>query len=65
MKRPPSRPSDRRTFVSLGLQRVVNAFVYSTYIARLPDIRDEVGLSIAATSIAGELELPIAGSVST
>jgi MFS family permease len=44
-------PSDRRTFVSLGLQSVVNAFVYSTYVARLPDIRDEAGLSIAAMGL--------------
>ena len=44
-------PSDRRTFVSLGLQCVVNAFVYSTYVARLPDIRDEAGLSIAAMGV--------------
>ena len=44
-------PSDRRTFVSLGLQSVVNAFVYSTYVARLPDIRDEAGLSIAAMGV--------------
>jgi Major Facilitator Superfamily len=44
-------PSDRRTFVSLGLQCVVNAFVYSTYVARLPDIRDEAGLSIAAMGL--------------
>lgn len=46
-----SSPSDRRTFVSLGLQSVVNAFVYSTYVARLPDIRDEAGLSIAAMGV--------------
>lgn len=46
-----SWPSDRRTFVSLGLQCVVNAFVYSTYVARLPDIRDEAGLSIAAMGL--------------
>ena len=44
-------PSDRRTFASLGLQCVVNAFVYSTYVARLPDIRDEAGLSIAAMGL--------------
>jgi MFS family permease len=44
-------PSDRRTFVSLGLQSVVHAFVYSTYVARLPDIRDEAGLSIAAMGL--------------
>ncbi len=44
-------PSDRRTFISLGLQSVVNAFVYSTYVARLPDIRDEAGLSIAAMGV--------------
>jgi MFS family permease len=44
-------PSDRRTFASLGLQSVVNAFVYSTYVARLPDIRDEAGLSIAAMGV--------------
>lgn len=46
-----SWPSDRRTFVSLGLQAIVNAFVYSTYVARLPDIRDEAGLSIAAMGL--------------
>jgi len=44
-------PSDRRTFASLGLQSVVNAFVYSTYVARLPDIRDGAGLSIAAMGV--------------
>ena len=47
----PQWPSDRRTFVSLGLQCVVNAFVYSTYVARLPDIRDKTGLSIAAMGV--------------
>jgi MFS family permease len=47
----PAWPSDRRTFASLGLQCVVNAFVYSTYVARLPDIRDEAGLSIAAMGV--------------
>jgi MFS family permease len=47
----PDWPSDRRTFVSLGLQCVVNAFVYSTYVARLPDIRDKTGLSIAAMGL--------------
>ena len=47
----PAWPSDRRTFVSLGLQSVVNAFIYSTYVARLPDIRDEAGLSIAAMGL--------------
>jgi MFS family permease len=46
-----SWPSDRRTFVSLGLQSVVNAFVYSTYVARLPDIRDGAGLSIAEMGV--------------
>jgi predicted MFS family arabinose efflux permease len=46
-----SLPSDRRTFVSLGLQCVVNAFVYSTYVARLPDIRDGAGLSLAAMGV--------------
>ena len=46
-----SLPSDRRTFVSLGLQCVVNALVYSTYVARLPDIRDGAGLSIAAMGV--------------
>lgn len=39
-------PSDRRTFLSLALQCSVNAFVYSTYLARLPDIRDQTGISI-------------------
>jgi MFS family permease len=47
----PAWPSDRRTFASLGLQCVVNAFVYSTYVARLPDIRDEAGLWIAAMGV--------------
>ena len=51
IREPPVWPSDRRTFVSLGLQCVVNAFVYSTYVARLPDIRDEAGLSIAAMGL--------------
>jgi predicted MFS family arabinose efflux permease len=46
-----SWPSDRRTFVSLGLQSVVNAFVYSTYVARLPDIRDGAGLTIAEMGV--------------
>lgn len=44
-------PSDRRTFVSLGLQCVVNAFVYSTYVARLPDIRDGAGLTISQMGV--------------
>jgi predicted MFS family arabinose efflux permease len=46
-----SWPSDRRTFASLGLQSVVNAFVYSTYVARLPDIRDGAGLTIAEMGV--------------
>ena len=44
-------PSDRHTFTSLGLQAVVNAFVYSTYVARLPDLRDQAHLSIAAMGV--------------
>jgi isocitrate dehydrogenase kinase/phosphatase len=43
--------SDGRTFTSLGLQCVVNAFVYSTYLARLPDIRDQAHLSIGAMGV--------------
>ncbi|WP_141787783.1 MFS transporter [Oryzihumus leptocrescens] len=38
---------DRRTFIALALQVVVNAFVYSTYLARLPDLRDRAGVDIA------------------
>jgi hypothetical protein len=48
---PTPMPSDRRTFVSLGLQCVVNAFVYSTYLARLPDIRDQAGISIGTLGV--------------
>jgi hypothetical protein len=44
-------PSDRRTFVSLALQSIVNAFVYSTYLARLPDIRDQAGISISTLGV--------------
>src|SRR5918992_1003731 len=44
-------PSDRRTFASLALQSIVNAFVYSTYLARLPDIRDQAGISIGAIGV--------------
>jgi len=44
-------PSDRRTFVSLALQSIVNAFVYSTYLARLPDIRDQTGISISTLGV--------------
>lgn len=44
-------PSDRRTFVSLVVQSIVNAFVYSTYLARLPDIRDQAHISIGTLGI--------------
>ena len=37
----------RSTFVSLGVQYLVNALVYSTYVARLPDLRENTGLSLA------------------
>ena len=40
-------PSDRRTLVSLAVQFTVNGFVYATYLARLPEIRDQVGISLA------------------
>ena len=46
-----AHPSDRRTFVSLALQSIVNAFVYSTYLARLPDIRDQADISIGTPGI--------------
>ena len=39
-------PSDRATFTALALQVLVNAFVYSTYLARLPDLRDRTGVSL-------------------
>ena len=57
-------PSDRHTFTSLGLQAVVNAFVYSTYIARLPDLRDQAHLSIAAMGVVMTLG-NLAGMVAT
>jgi len=41
-------PSDRRTFVSLAVQTTIDAFIYSTYLARLPDIRAHAGVTIAA-----------------
>ncbi len=41
-------PSDRRTFTSLAVQTTIDAFIYSTYLARLPDIRAHAGVSIAA-----------------
>jgi MFS family permease len=44
-------PSDSRTFISLALQAVVNAFVYSTYLARLPDIRDQAGISVSMLGV--------------
>jgi MFS family permease len=37
--------------VSLALQSIVNAFVYSTYLARLPDIRDQADISIGTLGI--------------
>lgn len=42
------RPSDRATFTALGAQVLVNAFVYSTYLARLPDLRDRAGVDLRA-----------------
>jgi MFS family permease len=41
----------RVTFVALGVQYLVNALVYSTYIARLPDLRESTGLSLAALGL--------------
>lgn len=43
-----SIPADRTTFASLAAQTTINAFVYSTYLARLPDIRDQAGISTSA-----------------
>ena len=43
--------SDRRTFVSLAVQTTIDAFVYSTYLARLPDIRANAGVSLAALGV--------------
>lgn len=43
---PPSA-GRRATFVALGVQYLVNALVYSTYVARLPDLRESTGLSLA------------------
>lgn len=40
-------PSDRRTLVSLAVQTTIDAFVYSTYLARLPDIRSHAGIDLA------------------
>jgi MFS family permease len=57
--------SDRRTFVSLAVQTTIDAFVYSTYLARLPDIRANAGVGLAALGLimtAGNLA-GVAGSV--
>ena len=46
-----SWPADRRTLTSLSLQCGINAFVYSTYLARLPEIRDQSHVSTGAMGI--------------
>ncbi len=45
-------PSSRRVLVSLAIQFFVNGFVYATFIARLPQIRDRVGISLATLGLA-------------
>lgn len=37
--------------MSLAVQFAVNGFVYATYLARLPEIRDQVGISLAALGL--------------
>lgn len=44
-------PSDRATFAALALQVLVNAFVYSTYLARLPDLRDRSGVGLGTLGL--------------
>lgn len=39
--------SRRVTFLALGVQYLVNALVYSTYVARLPDLRKSTSLTLA------------------
>lgn len=49
---PPRRvPSDRHTLTSLSLQFTANGFVYSTYLARLPEIRLHAGISISTLGL--------------
>ncbi|HEY8302177.1 MAG TPA: hypothetical protein VIG48_09775 [Jatrophihabitans sp.] len=48
-------PSDRATFCALGLQVLVNALVYSTYLARLPDLRTRAGVDLS--TVAGIMTL--------
>lgn len=43
----PKWGSSRATFIALGVQYAINALVYSTYIARLPDLRESAGLSLS------------------
>jgi Major Facilitator Superfamily len=43
--------SDRRTLVSMGVQFAANGFVYSTYLSRLPEIRDQAGISIGTLGV--------------
>lgn len=42
---------DRRALRSLAVQFFVNGVVYATFIARLPTIRDRVGISVGALGV--------------
>ncbi len=44
-------PTDRRALQSVAAQFFVNGFVYGTWIPRLPEVRDRVGISIGALGV--------------
>jgi MFS family permease len=46
-----SRNIDRRALQSVAVQFFANGLVYATFIPRLPEIRDRVGISIGALGI--------------
>ena len=46
------RRAGRRVIASLAVQFLVNGFVYASLVARLPQIRDRVGISLATLGLA-------------
>ncbi len=65
-----ARPTDRRALQSVALQFFANGMVYGTFVPRLPEIRDQVDISVGVLgvvltigSIAGLLGSLIAGPV--
>lgn len=44
-------PSDRRALQSVAVQFFANGWVYATFVPRLPEIRDRVGISVGALGV--------------